>query len=44
MAHMRWNRWVAAATTAFFGAFGWTDVARADAVTDWHEIAGNTLC
>jgi hypothetical protein len=39
-----WNRWMAAGTTAFIGAFGWTDVARADAVTDWHEIAGNTLC
>ena len=39
-----WNRWVAAGTTALFGALGWTDVARADAVTDWHEIAENTLC
>ena len=39
-----WNRWMAAGTTAFIGAFGWTDVARADAVTDWHEIAGNTFC
>jgi|HubBroStandDraft_6_1064221.scaffolds.fasta_scaffold157899_1 hypothetical protein len=39
-----WNRWVAAGTAAFIGAFGWTDVARADAVTDWHEIAANTLC
>src|SRR5262245_11025993 len=39
-----WNRWVAAGTTAFIGAFGWPDVARADAVTDWHEIAGNTFC
>src|SRR5262245_16768732 len=39
-----WNRWVAAGTTAFIGALGWPDVARADAVTDWHEIAANTLC
>ena len=29
-----WNRWMAAGTTAFIGAFGWTDVARADAVTE----------
>jgi hypothetical protein len=41
---MRWNRWVAAGTTAFLGALGWADVARADAVTDWHEIAENTFC
>ena len=39
-----WNRWVAAGTTAFLGALGWSDVARADAVTDWHEIAGKTFC
>jgi hypothetical protein len=39
-----WNRWVPAGTAALLGAFGWTDVARADAVTDWHEIAGNTFC
>lgn len=40
----RWNRWVAAGTTALIGALGWPDVVRADAVTDWHEIAANTLC
>jgi hypothetical protein len=38
-----WNRWMAAGTAAFIGAFGWSDV-RADAVTDWHEIAANTFC
>jgi hypothetical protein len=35
---------LAAGTAAFLGAFSWPDVARADAVTDWHEIATNTLC
>jgi len=39
-----WNRCVAAGTAAFIGAFSWPDLARADAVTDWHEIAENTLC
>ena len=39
-----WNRWMAAGTTAFLGALGWVDVARADAVTDWQEIASKTLC
>jgi len=39
-----WNRWVAAGATAYIGALGWSDIARADAVTDWHEIAANTLC
>jgi hypothetical protein len=42
----RWNlnRWVAAGTTALVGALGWSAAAQADAVTDWHEIAANTLC
>ena len=44
MAYMRWNRWVAAGTTAFLGALGWPGVARADAVTDWHAIATDNLC
>ena len=39
-----WNRWVAAGATAFIGALGWSDIARADAVTDWHQIATDTLC
>jgi PAP2 superfamily len=39
-----WNRCVAAGTAAFLGALGWSNAARADAVTDWHEIAENTLC
>lgn len=39
-----WNRWIAAGTTALFGTLGWTDVVRADAVTDWHEITSNTVC
>ena len=37
-ASWNWNRWVAAVPAALLGAFGWTDVARADAVTDWYEI------
>jgi hypothetical protein len=36
-----WNRWVAA---GLLGALGWSNAASADAVTDWHEIAMNTLC
>ena len=36
-----WNRWVAAGATAFIGVLGWSDIARADAVTDWHEIAAD---
>jgi len=44
MAYMRWNRWVAAATTAFIGAIGCPSIARADAAIDWHEIAATTLC
>lgn len=43
MAQMRWNKWIAAATTVLLGTLGWSDV-RADAVTDWHEIAATTLC
>ena len=39
-----WNRWVAAGATAFIGVLGWSDIARADAVTDWHQIATDTLC
>ena len=41
----RWsrNRWVAAGTTVLLGTLGWSNV-RADAVTDWHEIAATTLC
>jgi hypothetical protein len=39
-----WNRWMAAGTVALLGAFSWSDPTRADAVTDWHEIAENTLC
>ena len=38
-----WNRWVAAGTI-FLGALGWSNAASADAVTDWQEIAANTLC
>jgi hypothetical protein len=37
----KWNRWVAA---GLLGALGWSNAASADAVTDWHEIAANTLC
>jgi hypothetical protein len=44
MAHMRWNRWMAAGTVAFLGVLGWPDTGRADAVIDWHAIAANTLC
>jgi hypothetical protein len=36
-----WNRWVAA---GLLGALGWSNAASADAVTDWHKIAENTLC
>ena len=40
----RWSRLATAGTTALLGAFTWSDVARADAVTDWHKIAEKTLC
>jgi hypothetical protein len=40
----KWNRGLAAVTTALVGTLGWSHVARADAVTDWHKIAENTLC
>jgi len=36
-----WNTWVAA---GLLGALGWSNAARADAVTDWHKIAETTLC
>jgi hypothetical protein len=40
----RRNSWLAAGTAAFLGALGWPDFARADAVTDWHEITTNAIC
>lgn len=44
MTNTRSTRCLIAGTSIAFGAFGWANVARADAAVDWQSIAVDTLC
>ncbi len=48
MFHLHWNSWnkihtIAVATFVTFSTVNWSSIARADAVTDWNDIAVQAL-